>query len=142
MGAAAATGGRFHCPHLRPTARGRRARFPGRHHAGGARSGPRAALFVRRRHAHHARVVPRSPRGPGMTRPAARRVEFALGTIGIGKPWGFANPEVPGEREALSLLERAYALGVRYYDTAPSYGVSEERLGRFLRALTPAERQG
>jgi aryl-alcohol dehydrogenase-like predicted oxidoreductase len=76
-----------------------------------------------------------------MTRPAARRVEFALGTIGIGKPWGFANPEVPGEREALTLLERAYSLGVRYYDTAPSYGVSEERLGRFLRALTPAERK-
>jgi hypothetical protein len=32
---------------------------------------------------------------------AARRVEFAL-----------ANPEVPGERQALTLLERAYALGV------------------------------
>ena len=67
-------------------------------------------------------------------------MEFGLGTIGIGKPWGFANPEVPDERQALTLLERAFALGVRYYDTAPSYGVSEERLGRFLAALTPGER--
>src|SRR5260370_19857554 len=68
------------------------------------------------------------------------RVEFGLGTIGIGKPWGFANPEVPDERQALTLLERAFALGVRYYDTAPSYGVSEERLGRYLAALTAGER--
>jgi aryl-alcohol dehydrogenase-like predicted oxidoreductase len=74
-----------------------------------------------------------------MTRAAAPRVEFGLGLIGIGKPWGFANPEVPGERQALTLLERAFALGVRYFDTAPSYGVSEERLGRFLGTLTPGE---
>jgi aryl-alcohol dehydrogenase-like predicted oxidoreductase len=75
-----------------------------------------------------------------MTPAPAQRVEFGLGLIGIGKPWGFANPEVPGERQALALLEKAFALGVRYFDTAPSYGVSEERLGRFLAALTPAER--
>jgi aryl-alcohol dehydrogenase-like predicted oxidoreductase len=67
-------------------------------------------------------------------------VEFGLGLIGIGKPWGFANPEVPDERQALALLERAFALGVRYFDTAPSYGVSEERLGRFLATLIPGER--
>jgi aryl-alcohol dehydrogenase-like predicted oxidoreductase len=40
----------------------------------------------------------------------------------------------------LALLERAFTLGVRYFDTAPSYGVSEERLGRFLAALSPGER--
>lgn len=72
--------------------------------------------------------------------PPPERVEFALGLIGIGKPWGFAHPEVPDERQALTLLERAFALGVRYFDTAPSYGVSEERLGRFLADLTQAER--
>jgi aryl-alcohol dehydrogenase-like predicted oxidoreductase len=71
---------------------------------------------------------------------AGRNVEFGLGLIGIGKPWGFANPEVPDERQALALLEHAFALGVRYFDTAPSYGVSEERLGRFLAALSPGER--
>ena len=67
-------------------------------------------------------------------------IEFGLGTIGIGKPWGFANPEVPDERRALALLERAFALGVRYIDTAPSYGVSEQRLAGFLGGLTPTER--
>ena len=77
---------------------------------------------------------------PAMIRGVDQRVEFGLGTIGIGKPWGFANPEVPDERQARTLLERAIALGVRYYDTAPSYDVSEERLGRFLATLTPGER--
>jgi aryl-alcohol dehydrogenase-like predicted oxidoreductase len=75
-----------------------------------------------------------------MTISAAARVEFGLGLIGIGKPWGFAHPEVPDEKQALTLLERAFSLGVRYFDTAPSYGVSEHRLGRFLSTLTPAER--
>ncbi len=65
---------------------------------------------------------------------------FGLGLIGIGKPWGYAAPEVPPEVRALELLECAWSLGVRYFDTAPSYGVSEERLGRFLATLTPAER--
>ena len=64
-------------------------------------------------------------------------MEFGLGLIGIGKPWGFANPEVPDESQAMALLEKAFALGVRYFDTAPSYGSSEERLGRFLAALAP-----
>ena len=38
------------------------------------------------------------------------------------------------------MLERAFELGVRWFDTAPSYGSSEERLGGFLRDLTAAER--
>lgn len=75
-----------------------------------------------------------------MTLPAPPPVEFGLGLIGIGKPWGFAHPQVPDERQAFALLERAFALGVRYFDTAPSYGVSEDRLGRWLATLTPAGR--
>src|SRR4051795_3013288 len=68
------------------------------------------------------------------------QVELALGTIGIGKPWGFANSVVPPESQALELLERAFTLGIRYFDTAPSYGISEERLGRFLCGLSAEER--
>ena len=68
------------------------------------------------------------------------RLRFGLGTIGIGRPWGYANPEVPDERLARELLERAWQLGVRYFDTAPSYGLSEERLGRFLASLSASER--
>ena len=72
----------------------------------------------------------------------SERVEFALGLIGIGKPWGYAHAEVPDERQARALLDRAYQLGVRYYDTAPSYGVSEQRLAGFLATLTAVEHAG
>lgn len=37
------------------------------------------------------------------------------------------------DAQALHLLHRAADLGVRLVDTAPSYGRSEERIGRFLR---------
>jgi aryl-alcohol dehydrogenase-like predicted oxidoreductase len=67
-------------------------------------------------------------------------IRLGLGLIGIGKPWGYANPLVPPEKDALALLERAVELGVRFFDTAPSYGVSEERLGKFLRGVTLRDR--
>jgi aryl-alcohol dehydrogenase-like predicted oxidoreductase len=68
--------------------------------------------------------------------------ELGLGLIGIGKPWGHAPKPVPSNREARELLEYAFTLGIRYFDTAPSYGdgISEERLGQFVHSLTPAQR--
>ncbi len=36
------------------------------------------------------------------------------------------------EKEAIALVEKALALGVRYYDTAADYGPSEKYLGRIL----------
>src|SRR5687768_16043339 len=59
--------------------------------------------------------------------------QLGLGTIGIGRAWGHVNPVVPSEDEALAVLERAVAVGYTFFDTAPSYGWSEQRLGRFLR---------
>jgi aryl-alcohol dehydrogenase-like predicted oxidoreductase len=70
----------------------------------------------------------------------APAVEAGLGLIGIGRPWGYANPVVPPESEAFRLLDTALELGVYYLDTAPSYGASEERLGRWLRALPLPDR--
>src|SRR5436305_14121071 len=72
----------------------------------------------------------------------ARNVLLGLGLIGIGKPWGVIPNAVPTENEAIALLEYAFELGIRYFDTEPSYGngVSEQRLGRFLKSLTAAER--
>jgi aryl-alcohol dehydrogenase-like predicted oxidoreductase len=69
-------------------------------------------------------------------------VQLGLGLIGIGKPWGHAPNPVPAEREAVALLELAFDLGIRYFDTAPSYGdgVSEERLGRFLKSMPAGQR--
>lgn len=69
------------------------------------------------------------------------RVEFGLGLTGIGRAWGFTPGEPPPERDALDLLSYAFELGVRVFDTAPSYGSSEERLGKFLRSLDAGERR-
>lgn len=67
-------------------------------------------------------------------------VQLGLGLIGIGKPWGYRPTEVPSEAEALAFLEHAWKLGIRYFDTAASYGASEERLGLFLKRLSAGER--
>jgi len=72
----------------------------------------------------------------------ASSIQLGLGLIGIGKPWGHVPRPVPSEADVQALLEYAVELGIRYFDTAPSYGdgVSEARLGRFLAALGPGER--
>ena len=69
-------------------------------------------------------------------------IQLGLGLIGIGKPWGHVPRAVPSDSEAQALLTGAVELGIPYFDTAPSYGdgVSEARLGRFLRSLTREER--
>jgi aryl-alcohol dehydrogenase-like predicted oxidoreductase len=69
------------------------------------------------------------------------QVSLGCGLIGIGRPWGYAPTEVPTEAEALRFLEHAFKLGIRYFDTAPSYALSEARLGSFLRRLTPEQRE-
>jgi aryl-alcohol dehydrogenase-like predicted oxidoreductase len=69
-----------------------------------------------------------------------RRLTLGLGLIGIGKPWGHTNDSVPDEASVRQLLETAFSLGIRYFDTAPSYGVSEQRFSSFLCSLTPTQR--
>src|SRR5688572_8593076 len=60
-------------------------------------------------------------------------VQLGLGLLSIGRPWGARRESPPPESEALVLLEKALALGIRCFDTAPAYGASEAILGRFLR---------
>lgn len=67
-------------------------------------------------------------------------VQLGLGLIGIGRIWGHTNAVIPSENDALALLSYAKHLGIRYFDTAPSYGKSEERLGKFLATLSSEER--
>ncbi|MBS1875687.1 MAG: aldo/keto reductase [Acidobacteria bacterium] len=67
-------------------------------------------------------------------------MELGVGLIRIGREWGHVAQGVPAEGEAAAFLEHAFARGVTFYDTAPSYGSSESRTGEFLRTLTPAER--
>jgi aryl-alcohol dehydrogenase-like predicted oxidoreductase len=66
-------------------------------------------------------------------------VRFGLGLLEIGKQWGAAGKTVPDRGAAVEFLEGAYALGVRLFDTAASYGDSEEKFGAFLRRLPAAE---
>lgn len=70
----------------------------------------------------------------------ARTVELGSGLIGIGRVWGVENKPVPRESDALAFLEYAYESGIRVFDTAPAYGVSEQRLGKFLQTLSSDER--
>jgi D-threo-aldose 1-dehydrogenase len=56
--------------------------------------------------------------------------------LGLGSaPLGGLFTEV-SDADAEATIERAWALGIRYFDTAPlyGYGLAEQRLGRFLRS--------
>src|SRR5579859_5038385 len=71
----------------------------------------------------------------------SQKLSLGCGLIRIGRVWGVSQQSVPSEKEAHIFLEKAYSLGVRFFDTAPSYGLSEARLGKFLRKLSPKERK-
>lgn len=61
---------------------------------------------------------------------------LGLGTVKLGRNQAVKYPrafELPSDRDALTLLEIAWDLGINFLDTAPAYGTSEERLGRLLR---------
>lgn len=68
--------------------------------------------------------------------PIPERVLGRTGTripiFGLGGAGQTPLSKADREREALELVEAALELGVRYFDTAANYGVSEEQLGRVL----------
>jgi aryl-alcohol dehydrogenase-like predicted oxidoreductase len=60
-----------------------------------------------------------------------------LGLVKLGRTAGLKHPgafALPDERGAAELLEVAREVGINLLDTAPAYGVSEERLGGLLAA--------
>lgn len=64
---------------------------------------------------------------------------IALGTVKIGRTRGLKYPgadahTLPDDDQVLALLRSAHTLGVNLLDTAPAYGLSEERLGSILHA--------
>lgn len=67
-------------------------------------------------------------------------IQLGLGLIGIGREWGFQKSRIPDEKSVLEFLEYALDLGITFFDTAASYGLSEERFGKFLRSLGPDKR--
>jgi D-threo-aldose 1-dehydrogenase len=70
--------------------------------------------------------IPRVRLGPS----SVEITRLGLGSAPIG---GLFAPVSDADAEAT--IERAWALGIRYFDTAPlyGYGLAEQRLGRFLR---------
>jgi len=67
-------------------------------------------------------------------------IRLGLGLIGIGREWGFQKSAVPDEKSVREFLEYAYNLGITFFDTAASYGTSEERFGAFLNSLSLEQR--
>jgi len=60
---------------------------------------------------------------------------LGLGTVKFGRNQGVKYPahfELPDDKSLLNLLSCASDLGINFLDTAPAYGVSEERLGKLL----------
>ena len=60
---------------------------------------------------------------------------IGLGTVKLGRNQGVRYPEhfdLPTDREIIILLDSAFELGINVLDTAPAYGRSEERLGKYL----------
>ncbi|MGH1455182.1 MAG: aldo/keto reductase [Alphaproteobacteria bacterium] len=61
---------------------------------------------------------------------------LGLGTVKFGRNQGVKYPkgfELPDEESLAEILTIAKSLGMNMLDTAPSYGTSEERLGRLLK---------
>lgn len=62
---------------------------------------------------------------------------IGFGAFKIGRNEGVKYPagyDLPTDAQAETLLNGVLDLGITYLDTAPAYGVSEERIGRFLAA--------
>lgn len=60
---------------------------------------------------------------------------LGLGTVKLGRNTDIKYPkafELPSDAEVLALLNKARELGINLVDTAPAYGLSEQRLGQLL----------
>ncbi len=60
---------------------------------------------------------------------------LGLGTVKFGRNTDVKYPnafELPSDEAIIALLQTAHALGINCLDTAPAYGIAEERLGALL----------
>ena len=65
---------------------------------------------------------------------------LGLGTVKLGRNEGVKYPQafdLPDDKAVVTLLETARELGINLLDTAPAYGLSEQRLGQ----LRPGRRE-
>ncbi|KAL5336872.1 NADP-dependent oxidoreductase domain-containing protein [Aspergillus crustosus] len=73
-------------------------------------------------------MAPLPTRPLGKNGPEVTRLGFGL--MGLGAFYGATKPDA----ERLALLDRAYELGERFWDTAELYGDSEELIGKWFTA--------
>jgi D-threo-aldose 1-dehydrogenase len=64
-----------------------------------------------------------APLAAGKFRPP----RFGLGASRLGE-----SPGPDGDARAIATVDAAYQAGIRFFDTSPTYGVADERLGRAL----------
>jgi aryl-alcohol dehydrogenase-like predicted oxidoreductase len=69
------------------------------------------------------------------------KISLGCGLISIGREWGYKKSDIPAEKEAIRFLQFAFKLGIRFFDTAPSYGASEQRFGKFLMTLSDLQKK-
>ncbi|MEY4520458.1 MAG: hypothetical protein RLZZ499_3058, partial [Cyanobacteriota bacterium] len=60
------------------------------------------------------------------------QTQISLPILGLGGAGQTPISHEDLEVEAIALIEKALELGIKYYDTAASYGPSEERFGKVL----------
>ena len=60
------------------------------------------------------------------------KTQISLPILGLGGAGQTPISKKKQEREAIALIEKALELGIKYYDTAASYGASEEQFGKVL----------
>ena len=60
------------------------------------------------------------------------KTQISLPVLGLGGAGQTPISHEDREVEAIALIEKALELGIKYYDTAASYGPSEERFGKVL----------
>lgn len=60
------------------------------------------------------------------------KTQISLPVFGLGGAGQTPISHEGEEAEAIALIEKALELGIKYYDTAASYGPSEERFGKVL----------
>ena len=60
---------------------------------------------------------------------------LVLGTVALGMPYGIGDKQRPDTSEVAQLFEFAREAGINRLDTAPSYGVAEELVGKLASSL-------
>lgn len=59
-------------------------------------------------------------------------MRLALGTANLGQRYGISNSSQVSQVDAIEIIQLAYQLGFRDFDTAPEYGNAEELVGKSL----------